>query len=148
MDKSSSLGMPMSPQKISKEYKRQSLGMPKASPSSLTKYHVLFQYTIFLLLHMLCVVLGAYLFLFLVQYSLVCCISWLDHTMFVWERDTLRFHCLEHSSFIPITLRVFTFCQNCLQYSFCSELLSSLQLGVFNSLVFDEYCSCELSQIS
>jgi hypothetical protein len=33
------------------------------------------------------------------QFSLVCCSSWLDHTMFVWERDTLHFHCLEHSSF-------------------------------------------------
>ena len=33
MDKSSSLGMPpWSPQEISKRYKRQSLGMPKASP--------------------------------------------------------------------------------------------------------------------
>jgi hypothetical protein len=29
MDKSSSLGMPMSPQEISKKYKRQSLGMPQ-----------------------------------------------------------------------------------------------------------------------
>jgi hypothetical protein len=28
MDKSSSLGMPMSPQELSKKYKRQSLGMP------------------------------------------------------------------------------------------------------------------------
>jgi hypothetical protein len=37
MDKSSSLGMPVSPQEISKRYKRQSLGMPKAPPSSSTK---------------------------------------------------------------------------------------------------------------
>jgi hypothetical protein len=37
MDKSSSLGMPMSPQEISKKYKRQSLGMPQGTPSSLTK---------------------------------------------------------------------------------------------------------------
>jgi hypothetical protein len=37
MDKSSSLGMTMSPQEISKYYKRQSLGMPKAPPSSSTK---------------------------------------------------------------------------------------------------------------
>jgi hypothetical protein len=37
MDKSSSFGMPMSPQEISKKYKRQSLGMPKAPPSSSTK---------------------------------------------------------------------------------------------------------------
>ena len=34
MEKISSLGIPMSPQEISKKYKRQSLGMPKASPSS------------------------------------------------------------------------------------------------------------------
>jgi hypothetical protein len=37
MKKSSSLGMPMSPQEISKKYKRQSLGMSKTSPSSSTK---------------------------------------------------------------------------------------------------------------
>jgi hypothetical protein len=37
MDKSSSLGMPMSPQEISKKYKRQSLGMPHGTPSSSTK---------------------------------------------------------------------------------------------------------------
>jgi hypothetical protein len=37
MDKSSSLGMSMSPQEISKKYKRQSLGMPHGTPSSSTK---------------------------------------------------------------------------------------------------------------
>jgi hypothetical protein len=37
MDKSSSLGMHMSPQEISKKYKRQSLGMPHGTPSSSTK---------------------------------------------------------------------------------------------------------------
>jgi hypothetical protein len=37
MNKSSSLGMPMSPQEISKKYKRQSLGMPHVTPSSSTK---------------------------------------------------------------------------------------------------------------
>jgi hypothetical protein len=37
MEKSSSLGMPMSPQEIFKKYKHQSLGMPKAPPSSSTK---------------------------------------------------------------------------------------------------------------
>ena len=148
MDKISSLEMPMSPQDISKKYKRQSLGMPKVSPSSSTKYQVISQDTIFLLLHILCVVLGASLFQFSVQFSLVCCSTWLDPSSFVLERDTLRFHCLEHSSFIPITPRVFSFCQNCIQYSFCSELFSSsLQLGVFNSLVFDEYYPCELFQI-
>jgi hypothetical protein len=37
MVKSSVLGMPMSPQEISKKYKRQSLGMPRGTPSSSTK---------------------------------------------------------------------------------------------------------------
>jgi hypothetical protein len=37
MDKSSSLGMPMSPEEISKKYKSQSLGMPHGTPSSSTK---------------------------------------------------------------------------------------------------------------
>jgi hypothetical protein len=36
MDKSSSLEMPISPQEISKRYKRQSLGMPRGTPSSST----------------------------------------------------------------------------------------------------------------
>jgi hypothetical protein len=37
MDKSSSLGMPMLPQEVSKKYKRQSLGMPRGTSSSSTK---------------------------------------------------------------------------------------------------------------
>mgnify|MGYP006869196619 CR=1 FL=1 len=99
MDKSSSLGMPMSPQEISKRYKRQSLGMPKASPSSSTKYQVIFQDAIFLLLHMLCVVLRASLFLFFVFFCFVFCSIWLDPSIFVLENDTLRFNCIERSSF-------------------------------------------------
>jgi hypothetical protein len=48
---------------------------------------------------MLCVVLGASLLLFLVLFYFVCCNKWLEHSIFVLERDTLCFHCLEHSSF-------------------------------------------------
>jgi hypothetical protein len=48
MDKSSSLGMPMSLQELSKKYKRQSLGMPHGTPSSSRKYQVIFQDTIFI----------------------------------------------------------------------------------------------------
>ena len=103
MDKSSSLGMPMSPQEIFKRYKRQSLGMPKASPSSSTKYQVIFQYAIFLLLHILCVILGASLFLFAVFFSFlfvfVCCNKWLDPIIPCLGEDTLCFNCIEHSSF-------------------------------------------------
>jgi hypothetical protein len=59
MDKSSSLGMRMSPQEIFKKYKRQSLGMPPRHPFFIGKNQVTFQDTIFLLLHALCIFLGA-----------------------------------------------------------------------------------------
>jgi hypothetical protein len=39
------------------------------------------------------------LFLFSILCCFVCCSIWLDPSMFVLERDTLHFHCLEHSSF-------------------------------------------------
>jgi hypothetical protein len=55
--------------------------------------------TLFLLLHILCVFLGASLFLLSVFFYFVCCNKWLDHIIFALERDTLHFHCLEHSSF-------------------------------------------------
>jgi hypothetical protein len=70
MDKSSSLGMPMSPQEISERYKCQSLGMPSRHPFFIGKNQVTFQHTIFLLLHALCVFLGA-LVVFSFQFCLV-----------------------------------------------------------------------------
>jgi hypothetical protein len=99
MKKISSFGMPMSPQEISKKYKRQSLGMPRGTPFFIGKNEVTFQDTIFLLLRILCVFLGASLLSLSVFFSFVCCNKWLDHIMFVLERDTLCFHCQEHSSF-------------------------------------------------
>jgi hypothetical protein len=86
MDKSSSLGMPMSPQEISKKYKRQSLGMPQGTPSSSTKYQVIFQDTRFLLLRMLCIFLGESLFWLSVLLCFVCCNKWLDPNMFLLEK--------------------------------------------------------------
>jgi hypothetical protein len=50
------------------------------------KYHVIFQDTIFLLLRMLCVVLGAYLFLLLVLFCFVCCNKWLDPNILLLEK--------------------------------------------------------------
>ena len=100
MDKSSSLGMPMSPQEISKKYKRQSLGMPPRHPFFIGKNQVTFQDTIFLLLHALCVFLGASVVLvFLVLFSFVCCNKWLDPNKFLLEKMHSLFICKEHSSF-------------------------------------------------
>jgi hypothetical protein len=53
------LGDAHAPQEISKRYKHQSLGMPPRHPFYIGKNQVTFQHTIFLLLHALCVVLGA-----------------------------------------------------------------------------------------
>jgi hypothetical protein len=48
MDKSSSLGMPIQQQEISKKYKHQSLGMPPRHPFFIGKNQVTFQDTIFI----------------------------------------------------------------------------------------------------
>ena len=87
----------MAPQEIFKRYKRQSLGMPKASPSSSTKYQVIFLDAIFLLLHMLCFVLGASLFLFFVFFCFVCCnqLGWI--LAFLCGRETRSAFSCEYS---------------------------------------------------
>ena len=73
--------------------------MPKASPSSSTKISGFFQNSIFLFLHMICVVLGAS-FYFAFSFILFSCSNkWLVPSILCLERNTLRFHCLEHSSF-------------------------------------------------
>ena len=92
MDKSSSLGIPNGPQEISKKYKRQSLGIPKASPSSSTilSGHLSRHY-IFIASHIMCYSWSVILFCF--QFVLFCLlvIIWLDPSILIWERDTLRF---------------------------------------------------------
>ena len=124
MDKSSSLGMPMSPQEISKRYKRQSLGMPWAYPSSSTKYQVIFQDAIFLLLHMLCVVLGASSFLFLVFFCFVCCNQLGCILAFLCGREIHSVLIAQNTLvFTPIVPRVFYFCQYCVQLLFFTHIL-------------------------
>jgi hypothetical protein len=81
------------------EVQASKLGDAQGIPSSSIKHRVIFLDTIFLLLHMLCVVLGASLFVFLVFFSFACYSIWLDLSIFVLENDTLPFNCIEHSSF-------------------------------------------------
>jgi hypothetical protein len=65
-----------SPQEISKNYKRQSLGMPPRHPFFIGKNQVTFQDTIFLLLHALCVFLGASIILvFIISFVLFAAIN-------------------------------------------------------------------------
>jgi hypothetical protein len=92
MDKSSSLGMPMSPLEISKMYNHQSLGMPPMHPFFIGKNHVTFQNTIFLLLHALYVFLGATLLFLSFLFYFVCCNKWLDQKKISFREDLLTFH--------------------------------------------------------
>jgi hypothetical protein len=60
MDKSSSLGMPMNhPKKYLRSTSVKAWGCPRGTPFFIGKNQVTFQDTIFLLLHALCVFLGA-----------------------------------------------------------------------------------------
>jgi hypothetical protein len=70
------------------EVQASKLGDAPRDPFFIDKNQVTFQDTVFLLLHMLCVFLGASLFLLLVYLCFVCCNKWLDHIMFVLERPT------------------------------------------------------------
>ena len=118
------LGMRMSPQEIFQRYKRQSQGMPMASPSSSTKYQVIFHGAIFLLLHMLCVVLGASSFLFLVFFCFVCCnqLGWI--LAFLCGREIHSVLIAQNTLvFTPIVLRVFYFCQYYVQLQFFTHIL-------------------------
>jgi hypothetical protein len=139
--KSSSLGMSMSPQEISKRYKHQSLGMPLRHPFFIGKNQVTFQDTIFLLLYILCVFLGASVVFSFSFLFFGCCNKWLDHIMFVLEGDLLRFSLPrtlyfslllfnECSLFLELRL-AFIFCLD-----FCSDLVISLHQGVFRPLVY------------
>jgi hypothetical protein len=81
-----------SPQEISKKYKHQILGMPPRHPFFIGKNLVTFQNTIFLLLHALCVFLGASV-VFSFQFSLVlfAAINGWTTTNSFW-RSCLAFH--------------------------------------------------------
>jgi hypothetical protein len=79
-------------QEISKKYKRQSLGMPPRHPFFIGKNQVTFQDTIFLLLHALCVFLGASVVLvFIISLVLFAVINGWTPTNFFW-RSCLAFH--------------------------------------------------------
>ena len=129
--------------KYSRSYKRLSLGMPKASPSSSTI--IGFSHgTIFLFLYTLCDVLGAsvcFYFQFIcVQFSGPC--NNLDPCMLVWERYTLRFfiytHVL-HLYVLSVQLLLFIFLALVFKHilfrpvSFCSQEVLFLLFHPFSS---------------
>jgi hypothetical protein len=136
MDKSSSLGIPMSPQEISKKYKRQSLGMPLRHPFFVGKNQVTFQHTIFLLLHALCVFLGvSVVFSFMFFLVLFAAINGWSPTNFFW-RSCLAFHlprtlCFSLLSFNECSLFLELRLAFVFRLDLCSDLIIYLHQGVF-----------------
>jgi hypothetical protein len=109
MDKSSSLGMPISPQEISKKYKRQSLGCPEARllhqqnarSSFKTLYFYCFVYYVFFL--------GRLYFLLSVFFCFVFCNKWLDPNIFILGKTHSVFIAKNTLVFNLIVQRVFSF---------------------------------------
>jgi hypothetical protein len=81
------------------EVQASKLGDAPRHPFFIDKNQVIFQDSIFLLLCILCVFLGASLLLLSVLFCFVCCNKWLHPKIFILEKMHSVFHCQEHSSF-------------------------------------------------
>jgi hypothetical protein len=81
------------------EVQASKLGDARRHPFFIDKNQVIFQDTIFLLLRILRVFLGASLLLLSVFFCFVCCNKWLDPSIFLLEKMHSIFHCQEHFSF-------------------------------------------------
>jgi hypothetical protein len=123
------------------EVQASKLGDAPRHPFFIGKNQVIFQDTIFLLLRILCVFLGASLLWLSVFFCFVFCNKWLDPNMFPLEKTHSVFYYQEHSSF---SLLLFNECILFLvlrlafvfRLDFCSDLVISLYQGLFRPLVY------------
>jgi hypothetical protein len=140
MDKSSSLGMPMSPQEISKRYKHQSLGMPRGTPSSSAKIMSPFNTLYFYCFIFYAFFLERLYFCFQFCFVLFTAINGWTPTNFFWRRYTSFFIAKNTLVFTLIVQRVSLFLELRLAFvfrlDFCSDLIISLHQGLFRLLVY------------
>jgi hypothetical protein len=100
------------------EVQASKLGDAPRHPFFIGKSQVTFQDTIFLLLHIVCVFLGASLLLLLVLFCFVRCNKWLDPNKFLLEK-TLRFSFAKNTLFFTfIVQRVFSFSRTAFSFHF------------------------------
>jgi hypothetical protein len=99
------------------EVQASKLGDAPRHPFFIDKYQVPFQDTIFLLLRILCVFLGASLFSLLVSFVLFDTINGWTPTHFSWRRHTPFFIAKNTLVFTLIVQRVFSFSSTA--FSFC-----------------------------
>jgi hypothetical protein len=130
MDKSSSLRMPISPQEISKKYKRQSLGMPRGTPSSSTNIRSSFKTVYFYCFVCYVFLLEHLYFFFQFSFVLFSAINGWTPTYLSWRRHTPFFIAKNTLVFTLIVQRVFSFSSTMFSFhfylDFYSELVSSL----------------------
>jgi hypothetical protein len=111
--------------------------MPPRNPFFIGKNQVTFQDTIFLLLHALCIFLGASLLFLLVFFCFVCCNKWLDPNKFFLEKIYFAFHCQDHSSFHSYrSTSVLFFCY-CIWLSFFTLIFVQILFYLCIKVYFD-----------
>ena len=132
----------VTPKKYPRSTSVKAWGCPRHPLLHQQKYQVIFQDTIFLLLHILCVVLGASLFLFIVFFSFVCYNKWLDPIIHVLEETHSVLIAWNTLVFTLIVPRVFQFSStafsSCFHSYYVQSLFSFLELCMFSSLYFVE----------
>jgi hypothetical protein len=100
------------------EVQASKLGDAPRHPFFIDKYQVIFQDTIFLLLRILCVFLGASLFLLSVLFCFVFCNKWLDPNIFLLEKTHSIFIAKNTLVFTLIVQRVFSFSSTAFSFHF------------------------------
>jgi hypothetical protein len=118
MDKSSSLGMSMSPQEISKRYKRQSLGMPWGTPSSSAKIRSSFKTLYFYCFVFYVFFLERLYFCFQFSFVLFAAINGWTPTYFFWRRHTPFFIAKNTLVFTLFVQRMFSFSSTAFSFRF------------------------------
>jgi hypothetical protein len=123
MDKSSSLGMPISPQEISKRYKHQSLGMPRGTPSSSTNIRLSFKTLYFYCFVFYAFFLERIYFCFQFSFILFAVISgWITSCLF-W-RETHSVFIAQNTLVITLIVqRVFSFSSTAFSFRFSPSFL-------------------------
>jgi hypothetical protein len=118
MEKNSSLGMPMSPQEISKRYKLQSLGMPPEAPLlHRQKSGHLSRHYIFIASYSMHFSWSIY-FCFQFSFVLFSAINGWTPTNFFWRRHTPFFIAKNTLVFALIVQRVFSFSRTAFSFWF------------------------------
>jgi hypothetical protein len=125
------------------EVQASKLGDAPRHPFFIGKNQVIFKDTIFLLLRILCVFLGASLLLLSVFFCFICCNKWLDPNIFLLEKMHSIFIAKNTLVFTLIVQRVFSFSSTAFSFHFrlhfCSDLVIYLYQGVFRTLVYDGF---------